>query len=106
MSRLNVADVIDSDELFGKIANAITPVKIMTILGTRPEIIRLSRIIPKLDKACHHILVHTGQSYDYNLSQVFFDELGIREPDYFFGVKSDTFGEQIGHILARVRVCS
>jgi UDP-N-acetylglucosamine 2-epimerase (non-hydrolysing) len=85
--------------LFEKVLNSDTPLKVVTVLGTRPEIIRLSRIIPKLDKLCNHILVHTGQSYDYNLSQVFFDELGVRQPDYFLGVKSETFGEQIGHIL-------
>jgi len=76
-----------------------TLMKVITIMGTRPEIIRLSRIIPKLDKLCAHILVHTGQSYDYNLSQVFFDELGIRKPDYFLDVKSETFSEQIGRIF-------
>lgn len=73
--------------------------KILTIMGTRPEIIRLSQIIPKLDKLCNHYLVHTGQSYDYNMSKVFFEELGIRKPDSFFGVKSDTFTGQIAKIL-------
>lgn len=73
--------------------------KLLTVCGTRPEIIRLFRIIPKLDKFCQHILVHTGQSYDYNMSQVFFDELGIRKPDHFLGVQSDSFGEQVGKIL-------
>ena len=58
-------------------------VKVMTILGTRPEIIRLSRIIPKLDKNFDHTLVHTGQNYDYSLNKVFFDDLGLREPDIF-----------------------
>ncbi|MDY6854445.1 MAG: UDP-N-acetylglucosamine 2-epimerase (non-hydrolyzing) [Thermodesulfobacteriota bacterium] len=73
--------------------------KIMTVLGTRPEIIRLSIIIKKLDKYCDHILVHTGQNFDETLSKVFFDELELRRPDYYLGVKSDTFGEQIGKIL-------
>ena len=82
-----------------KLANRFVGLKVITVMGTRPEIIRLSMIIPKLDKLCNHVLVHTGQSYDYNLSQVFFDELVIREPDYFLGVKSETFGEQIGRIL-------
>lgn len=76
--------------------------KILTIIGTRPEIIRLSRIIPKLDKVCKHILAHTGQSYDENMSGVFFDELKIRQPDYYLGVGSDTLGEQISKILAGV----
>ena len=55
--------------------------KVMTIVGTRPEIIRLSRVIPKLDQFCEHVLVHTGQNYDYELNEVFFNELGIRKPD-------------------------
>ena len=71
----------------------------MTILGTRPEIIRLSRIIEKLDTHCTHILVHTGQNFDKNLSDIFFDELKIRKPDYFLKVKGATFGEQIAQIL-------
>jgi UDP-N-acetylglucosamine 2-epimerase (non-hydrolysing) len=73
--------------------------KIMTILGTRPEIIRLSLIISKLDRYCKHVLVHTGQNFDDNLSSIFFSELGIREPDYYLGIQTDTFGEQIGKIL-------
>lgn len=76
--------------------------KVITILGTRPEIIRLSRIIPKLDKVCKHILVHTGQSYDANMSQVFFDELELRQPDYYLEVASDSVGQQIASIMANV----
>ncbi len=76
--------------------------KIISVLGTRPEIIRLSRIIPKLDKVCKHILVHTGQSYDANMSQIFFDELGLREPDYYLGVASETIGQQIGKIFTGI----
>ena len=59
--------------------------KVMTIVGTRPEIIRLSRIIPKLDKHCDHLLVHTGQNYDYELNGIFFSDLEIRRPDHFLG---------------------
>jgi len=73
--------------------------KVMTILGTRPEIIRLSRVIEKLDKYCTHILVHTGQNFDKNLSDIFFNELKIRKPDYFLKVKGTTLGEQIAQIL-------
>ena len=73
--------------------------KIMTVVGTRPELIRLSLIIPKLDKYCDHILVHTGQNYDDRLNKIFFNDLGIRKPDYELGVRGDTFGEQIGKIL-------
>lgn len=76
--------------------------KILTVLGTRPEIIRLSRIIPKLDKVCKHILVHTGQSYDENMSGVFFKELELRQPDYYLDVGSETFGQQIASIMANV----
>ena len=74
--------------------------KIMTILGTRPEIIRLSRISEKLDKLCNHVLVHTGQNYDVNLNDIFFQQLGIRRPDHYLGVKGDTFGVQIGNIIS------
>lgn len=73
--------------------------KIMTVLGTRPEIIRLSLIIKKLDKYCDHILVHTGQNYDDSLSKAFFDDLQLRQPDLYLGIKAETFGEQIGKIL-------
>jgi len=73
--------------------------KIMTILGTRPEIIRLSIIIKKLDKISKHILVHTGQNYANSLSNIFFDELNIRKPDLFWGVKANTFGAQLGQIM-------
>ena len=74
-------------------------IKVMTILGTRPEIIRLSEIIKKLDKYTNHILVHTNQNYDYELNDVFFKELELREPNYVLDVKSKTVGEQIGKIL-------
>jgi UDP-N-acetylglucosamine 2-epimerase (non-hydrolysing) len=73
--------------------------KIMTILGTRPEIIRLSCIIPKLDKLCDHVLVHTGQNYDANLNDLFFSQLNLRAPDHYFGAKG-SFGKQIAKILA------
>lgn len=72
--------------------------KVMTLAGTRPEWIRLSLIIPKLDKLCDHVLVDTGQNYDKNLRDVFFRELGIREPDHLIGA-TGTFGEQIANIL-------
>jgi UDP-N-acetylglucosamine 2-epimerase (non-hydrolysing) len=74
--------------------------RIMTILGTRPEIIRLSRIIEKLDRlAGSHVLVHTGQNFDASLSDVFFKELNIRQPDHYLGVRGETFGEQLGKII-------
>jgi UDP-N-acetylglucosamine 2-epimerase (non-hydrolysing) len=76
--------------------------KVMTILGTRPEIIRLSRIIPKLDDFCNHILVHTGQNYDPNLNDIFFEDLNLRLPDYVLESKSEGFGESVGKILSGV----
>jgi UDP-N-acetylglucosamine 2-epimerase (non-hydrolysing) len=76
--------------------------KIMTVLGTRPEIIRLSRLIPKLDALCDHVLVHTGQNFDPALTDVFFRDLGVRSPDTSLGVRAESFGEQVGQILAGV----
>jgi len=73
--------------------------KIMTILGTRPEIIRLSRVIPLLDQLCQHVLVHTGQNYDPRLNDIFFDELGLRAPDYSLNCTSVSAIEQIAAIL-------
>ena len=73
--------------------------KVMTIIGTRPEIIRLAAIIKKLDKFCDHILVHTGQNYDYELNKVFFEDLDLRNPDYILDVKSDTLHGQIAKII-------
>lgn len=73
--------------------------KVLTVLGTRPEIIRLSRIIDKLDSLCDHRLVHTGQNFDVNLSEIFFKQLNVRKPDYYMGVSGDSFGEQIGQII-------
>jgi UDP-N-acetyl-L-fucosamine synthase len=78
--------------------------KIMTVVGTRPEIIRLSRIISKLDsvKSVQHILVHTGQNYDYELNQLFFDELGLRAPDHYLGAAGGDASETIGNILIKI----
>lgn len=76
--------------------------KVMTVLGTRPEIIRLSRLIPLLDDAADHVLVHTGQNYAPGLSDVFFSELGVREPDVYLGVKGESFGEQVGRMLREI----
>ena len=73
--------------------------KILTILGTRPEIIRLSLIIKKLDQLCDHKVLHTGQNYDHNLGDLFFDEMGIRKPDVTLDNRDNTYGEQLGAIL-------
>ncbi len=75
--------------------------KVMTIIGTRPEIIRLSEVIKKNDKYFNQILVHTGQNYDYSLNQVFFDDLGLRAPDYYLNAVGKDLGETIGNIIAR-----
>lgn len=75
--------------------------KLMTIVGTRPEIIKLSEVIKKSDKYFDHILVHTGQNYDYTLNQVFFEELGIREPDHYLNVVGKNLGETMGNVLAK-----
>ena len=74
-------------------------IKVMTIVGTRPEIIRLSRTIAKLDEFCEHILVHTGQNYDYELNEIFFKDLGIRKPDLFLEAAGETASETIGQVI-------
>jgi len=76
--------------------------KVMTIVGTRPEIIRLSRVIPQLDEFCEHTLVHTGQNYDYELNQIFFDELEIRKPDIFLDAAATSAAETIGNVIIKI----
>jgi UDP-N-acetyl-L-fucosamine synthase len=76
--------------------------KIATVVGTRPEIIRLACVLKKLDEHCEHILIHTGQNYDYELNEIFFDDLGIRKPDYFLGAAGDTSAETIGNVIIKV----
>ena len=73
--------------------------KVMSVVGTRPEIIRLSRVLAALDRYCDHVLVHTGQNYDYELNQIFFDDLGIRKPDYFLNAAGGNAAETIGNII-------
>jgi len=73
--------------------------KVMTVVGTRPEIIRLSRVMAQLDQYCDHIIVHTGQNYDYELNEVFFNDLGIRKPDLFLGAAGKSVAETIGQII-------
>lgn len=79
----------------------VKKLKVMTILGTRPEIIRLSEVIRKFDKYFEHILVHTGQNWDYQLNKIFFEDLGIREPDVYLEVVGCNLGETIGNIITR-----
>ena len=82
----------------------IKKLKVMTVVGTRPEIIRLSRVLFRLDEHCEHVLVHTGQNYDYELNQVFFDDLGIRKPDYFLdcATNSTSAANTIGNLISAV----
>lgn len=79
-----------------------TRLKIMTIVGTRPEIIRLAQTIKRLDEFTNHVLVHTGQNYDYELNEVFFKDLGLREPDHYLGADTSSLGAVLGSILTSV----
>ncbi|WP_445427648.1 non-hydrolyzing UDP-N-acetylglucosamine 2-epimerase [Alishewanella sp. HL-SH05] len=76
--------------------------KVMSVVGTRPEIIRLSRVLAALDAHCEHVIVHTGQNYDFELNQVFFDDLGVRKPDYFLNAAGSTGAETIGNVIIAV----
>ena len=75
--------------------------KVMTIVGTRPELIRLSEIIKKADKYFEHVFVHTGQNYDDRLNEIFYEDLGIRKPDFYLGVVGEHLGETLGNIIAK-----
>ena len=77
-------------------------IKIITVVGTRPELIRLSSVISKLDENCDHILVHTGQNYDFELNQVFFNDLGLKKPAYFLDASADSSTKTIANILVGV----
>lgn len=80
----------------------IKKLKVVTVVGTRPEIIRLACVMKKLDEHCEHILVHTGQNYDYELNEIFFNDLGIRKPDYFLGAAGASGAETIGNVIIAV----
>ena len=75
--------------------------KLMTIIGTRPEIIKMSAIIKKSDQYFDHVLVHTGQNYDYELNKIFFDDLELREPDYYLGVVGEHLGQTMGNVISK-----
>jgi UDP-N-acetylglucosamine 2-epimerase (non-hydrolysing) len=77
-------------------------IKVMTVVGTRPEIIRLSRVLAKLDRYTDHIMVHTGQNYDYELNEIFFSDLGIRKPDHFLEAAGATAAETIGKMIVKI----
>lgn len=76
--------------------------KVATVVGTRPEIIRLSRVLAKLDQHCDHVLIHTGQNYDYELNEIFFNDLGVRRPDIFLDAAGETAAQTIGNIIGRI----
>ena len=76
-------------------------IKLMTIVGTRPEIIRLSAVIKKCDRYFNQLLVHTGQNYDYTLNQIFFEDLELRAPDFYLNAVGSDLGETIGNIIAK-----
>ena len=75
--------------------------KVLTIVGTRPEIIRLARVMERLDRTVDHVLVHTGQNYDHQLNQVFFDDLGLRAPDHYLAVGTESLGQTLGDVLSK-----
>jgi UDP-N-acetylglucosamine 2-epimerase len=79
----------------------MSKLKLLTVIGTRPEIIRLAQIIKLADKTFNHVLVHTGQNYDYTLNEIFFEELALRKPDYFLGVVGNNLGETIGNVISK-----
>ena len=76
--------------------------KVATVVGTRPEIIRLSRVMAALDRSLEHVIIHTGQNYDYELNQIFFDDLEIRKPDHFLEAAGATAAETIGQVISKV----
>jgi len=82
--------------------NKMKKIKVMTVVGTRPEIIRLSRVMVKLDNYCEHVFVHTGQNYDYELNQIFFEDLGIRSPDHFLNSAGASAAETIGNVIGNI----
>lgn len=79
----------------------VKKLRLMTIVGTRPEIIKMSEIIKKADKYFNHVLVHTGQNYDYELNKVFFEDLGLRKPDYYLGVVGENLGQTMGNVISK-----
>ena len=79
----------------------MSKLKLMTIVGTRPEVIKMSAIIKKAHQYFDHILVHTGQNYDYELNKIFFDDLGLREPDHYLGVVGENLGQTMGNVISK-----
>ena len=77
-------------------------IKVLSIVGTRPELIRLSRVFAILDENVNHVIVHTGQNYDYELNKIFFEELEIKKPDYYLDVDTNSLGKVLGNILIKI----
>ena len=77
-------------------------IKVLTLIGTRPELIKMSRVINELDAHFNHILVHSDQNYDYELNQIFFDDLNIRKPDYFLGISKENAAKSIADIIKEI----
>ena len=96
----NQPDTISFNGLKIKAFYFMNKLKVMTVVGTRPEIIRLSRVIDMLDQHCDHVLVHTGQNYDYELNEIFFEDLDIRQPDFSTG--GTTSAETIGNVFIAI----
>lgn len=90
------------EQKLNSIETRMKKMKVMTVVGTRPEIIRLSRVMAALDEHCEHILVHTGQNYDFELNEIFFQDLGIRKPDHFLSAAGATGAETIGNVIIAV----
>jgi len=80
----------------------VKKLKVLTVVGTRPEIIRLSRVMARLDQYCEHVLVHTGQNYDYELNEIFFQDLAVRRPDHFLNAAGAGAAQTIGNVIIAV----
>ena len=100
----NKSQITSGQSQFTNHQSPITKLKVLTVVGTRPEIIRLSRVMAKLDEseAIEHITVHTGQNYDYELNEIFYEDLGIRKPDYFLNAAGETATATVGQILINI----
>jgi UDP-N-acetylglucosamine 2-epimerase (non-hydrolysing) len=85
-----------------RLGGGLNKLKVVSIIGTRPEIIRLSRVFAALDNCCEHLIIHTGQNYDYELNEIFFKDLGVRKPDYFLNCAGENFSNTIGNIIISV----
>ena len=95
-------DKDDPDTFLKRFRLNYEKIKVLSIVGTRPELIRLSRVFATLDENVNHIIVHTGQNYDYELNKIFFEELEIKKPDYYLDVDTNSLGKVLGNILIKI----